>query len=102
MDFEHRLRSALERKQPSPEFAAGVIASARKRPKAHSPESSWRRWIAIPIAASVLVLAVGIERQYERRQRQQGEAAKAQLVQALEITSGKLDRIQKKVRGTLK
>ena len=99
MDFEHQLRSALERKQPSPDFAARVIASAGKGPEAHSSWSSWRRWIAIPIAASVLVLAVGIERQHER---QRGEAAKAQLMQALEITSGKLDKIQKKVRGTLK
>ena len=99
MDFEHRLRGALERKQPSPDFAARVMTSARRQSEVRGAWPSWRRWIAIPIAASVLVLAVGMER---RHQRQQGEAAKAQLMQALEITSGKLGRIQKKVRGTLK
>lgn|SRR5689334_17477743 len=98
MDFDNQLRNALERTQPSADFAGRVIRAAGKQPARHN--AAWKRWVAIPIAASILVLAVGIEQQ--RRQRLQGQVAKAQLIQALEITSGKLGRIQKKVRGVLK
>lgn len=99
MDFDHQLRNALERTQPSADFAGRVIRAAGKATR-RNVWAAWKRWIAVPIAASILVLAVGIEQQ--RRQRIQGEAAKAQLIQAFEITSGKLGRIQKKVRGVLK
>jgi len=100
MDFDHQLRNALERTQPSADFAGRVIRAAGKQATRRNVWVAWKRWIAVPIAASILVLAVGIEQQ--RRQRIQGEAAKAQLIQAFEITSGKLGRIQKKVRGVLK
>jgi hypothetical protein len=102
VDFEHQLRSVLERKDVPSGFAARVISKARGQRKVAGVWANWRRWTAVPVASSLLVLVIGIEQQRERRERRQGEAAKEQLMQALQITSGKLDRIQKKVRGVLK
>jgi transposase len=98
-DFEDQLRGALERKQPSSGFAARVVASAARRPK----PAFWTRWQALGaagIAASLFVGALSLD--LDRRQRQQGEAARAQLIQAMQITSSQLQRIQKKVQGTLR
>ena len=101
MDFEDQLRSTLERKEAPPDFAARVTAEARRRSTRAGVWAHRRRWIAVPVAASLVALVIGLEQQRERRERQ-GEAAKAQLMQALQITSGKLDRIHKKVMGVLK
>jgi hypothetical protein len=48
-----------------------------------------------------MVAAIGVEQQHRKTVRE-GEAAKAQLLQALQITSGKLQRIQKQVRGGIR
>lgn len=100
MDFEDQLRRALERKDPSPGFAERVMAAAaagRPRPSAWT---RWRAWGAASIAASLFVGALSLD--LDRRQRQQGEAARAQLIQAMQITSSQLQRIEKKVQGTLR
>ncbi|MEO8027040.1 MAG: hypothetical protein ABI823_11225 [Bryobacteraceae bacterium] len=95
MDIERQLERALERKPPSPEFAARVLAAAQMQSRRRGVWSNWRQWIAAPLAASLLLLALGIE---QRKERQEGEAAKAQLLQALALTSGKLEKIQELVR----
>jgi hypothetical protein len=106
-DFEDQLRGALERKQPSPGFAARVVASAASRPKswtnmfrASAPWTHWRALGAAGIAASLFVGALSLD--LDRQQKKQGEAARAQLIQAMQITSSQLQRIQKKVQGTLR
>lgn len=98
MDFEQQLRRVLERKAAPGDFATRVTVEARRRSRRAGVWAHWRRWMAVPVAASLVVLAIGLEQRRER----QGEAAKAQLIQALRITSGKLDRIQKRVRGVNK
>jgi transposase len=99
MDFEDQLRGALERKDPSPGFAARVVARATSRPKP-AGWAHWRAWGAAGIAASLFVGALSLD--LDRRERQQGEAARAQLIQAMQITSSQLQRIQRRVQGTLR
>jgi hypothetical protein len=98
-DFEDQLRGALERKEPSADFAARVAART-KQPGKPAPWFNWSAWAAAGIAASLLVGAMGLD--LERRQRQHGEEARAQLIQAMQITSIQLDKIHKKVQGALK
>jgi hypothetical protein len=98
-DFEDQLRRALGRKEPSPDFAARVAARA-ERSRHSIGWGGWRRWAAAGIAASLFAGAVGLELERRDRMRRQGEAARAQLIQALEITSSKLGKVQKKVQGT--
>jgi len=98
-DFEDQLRRALERKEPSPGFAARVVARAANRPR----PTRWTQWRALGaagIAASLFAGALSLD--LDRREKQQGEAARAQLIQAMQITSSQLHRIQKKVQGTLR
>jgi len=98
-DFEHQLRRALERKDPSPDFAARVMAQATGGRR--SPWMHWRGWAAAGLAASLCLGAVELELRHQQKVRREGEQARAQLVQAMQITSVKLRHIQKKVRGDL-
>lgn len=99
-DFEDQLRRALERKDPSADFTARVMARAtqRKKPLAWR---NWRSFAAAGIAASLFVGAVGLEMEHRRKVEQQGQAARAQLIQAMHITSTKLHQIHKRVQGSL-
>jgi len=101
MDFEDQLRRALERKEPSPDFAARVVARAT-RPRRWMRWFNPRVWASAGMAASLLVGALGLEMERRQRARQQGEVARAQLIQAMQITSTQLDKIQKKVQGALR
>ena len=86
-DFEQDLRSALRREQPSPGFAARVVAGTGAR------VAPWRAgWLTAAIAACLL-LSVG---SFEYRQ-YRGQKAKQQLLLALEIAGGKLNIAQRKV-----
>ena len=64
-EFEDQLRRALERKEPSVDFAARVMARATesKRPR---PWANWRSWAAAGIAASLCLGALGIEMEHRR------------------------------------
>ncbi len=97
-DFEDQLRRALERVEPSEDFAARVAARAR-RP---APLVHWRALSAAAIAASLALVATGFELDLRQRERRQGEAARAQLIQAMQITSVQLDKINRKVQGALR
>jgi len=103
-EFEDQLRRALERKEPSADFTARVMARATraKRPVWLGWQAwfGWRAWTAAAVAAS-LCLGLILETEHRRREEQQGEAAKAQLMQAMHITSVKLRQIHKKVQGAL-
>lgn len=110
-EFEDQLRRALERKEPSADFAARVVAraaDANHRPRVwpnlawpNLAWPNWRAWATAGIAASLCLGGVVLEMEHRRQVREQGEAARAQLIQAMHITSGKLQKIQKKVRGAL-
>lgn len=104
-DFEDQLRRSLARRDPSPDFAARVMAqvSARRGPRARfAGWLDWRPWTAAAVAASLLVAATGLDLgRRERIQREEGEEARAQLIQAMSITSAQLNKIHKKVQGAL-
>ena len=99
-DFEDQLRRALERKEPSADFAARVMAGVTQ-PKRPLAWVNWRSWAAAGIAASLCLGALGLEVEHRRKIEQQGKAASAQLMQAMHITSAKLQRIHKRVQGSL-
>jgi hypothetical protein len=99
-DFEDQLRRALERKDPSADFTARVMARATK-PKRPLAWVNWRSWAAAGIAASLCLGALGLELEHRRKIEQQGQAARNQLIQAMHITSAKLQRIHKRVQGSL-
>ena len=99
-DFEDQLRRALERKDPSADFAARVVARATQ-PKRPLAWVGWRSWAAAGIAASLCLGALGLEVEHRRKVEQEGKAASAQLMQAMKITSVKLQRIHKRVQGSL-
>jgi hypothetical protein len=96
-DLEARLRAALQPVSPSEAFSRKLIArvsedqSAKpmaRRAFASSPRS-W--WLVTGLAAS-LILAVGVGQQiqHERAQRN-GQEARRAVLQALRMTSQKLD-----------
>jgi len=91
MAFDDELRLALRREEPSPAFTERVlarVAATRVRP-ARQP---WIRWVA-GMAAALMLAAGGMEyREY------QGERAKAQVLLAVRIAGGKLNKAHKKVQ----
>jgi len=98
--LEQELARALERKPPSPDFAARVIerAAGRMAPGAANAgpprrEFTLPRWL--PAAAAVLVLAGSSGFAWRRHQ---GMVAKDQVMLAMRITAGKLNRIQAHMR----
>jgi hypothetical protein len=105
-DIEDQLRRTLARRDPSPDFAARVMAhvSARRSSRARfSGWLDWRAWTAAAVAASLLIAATGLDLgRRERIEREEGEQARAQLIQAMSITSVELYKIHKKVQGALR
>ncbi len=90
--FEEQLRQALRRTEPPPGFAERVL----ERAAAEAEGRSWwrrfaevlrmpgRRWAVAALAGVVILAGVGYEREMRRRQ---GERAKQQVLEALEITA---------------
>lgn len=90
MDWlEQELKNALNRKEPSPDFEARIAEAARHRRVVTMP----RRWLAA--AAAVIVLAGAGEGYRWHR----GQQTKEQLMLAMRITGGKLNRVQMQVMG---
>ncbi len=86
---EDDLRNALQRREPRDGFAGRVLARLDDPPPA--PGAPWYWWRAAVAALCILVLAVGALRyEHVRRQRLQAEAARDQLMLALQLTAGKL------------
>jgi hypothetical protein len=94
MDWEEELRQALKRKEPSADFALRVLAAAEERGvvEIRDPVRVLPRWL--PMAAAVLVIVGGGAAYREH----QGRVAKEQVMTAMRITAGKLNRIQTHVR----
>jgi hypothetical protein len=95
MNFEDELRSALRRRDPSPDFTQRVLARVSAQPirRERQPFSQpWARWAAA--IAAVLILAVGgLEYRHY-----QGERAKDQVLLAVRIAGSKLNKAHKKVQ----
>ena len=98
--LEQELRQALERKEPSPGFAARV--AARVAAQATAPVAIDRRRPRVftlprllPVAAALLVM-IGSGGVAWRRH--QGMVAKDRVMLAMRITAGKLNHIQTHMR----
>ena len=103
MDWlEKELKQALERKDPSPDFAARVTAAARVGSLEITPVPVGRpvfalpRWL--PAAAAVLVIAGGALGGGMAYRQHQGMVAKERVMLAMRITAGKLNHIQTHMR----
>ena len=91
MDWlEEELKSALNRKEPSEGFDARVKEAVSKPKVIQMPK---RRWLAA--AAAVIVLAGAGEGYRWHR----GQVAKDQVMLAMRITGGKLNRVQMQIAG---
>ena len=116
--LEDELYRALRRIDPPPGFASRVIARAEQqaavRPKNARLPSLWTRFRAwagacsargtvmgLAATAAVLVLAVSVatwRRHRIREEQRRGQIARAQVMEALRITSVKLHRVRTRVR----
>ena len=91
MDWlEQELKQALARKDPSPDFADGVVTRAGL-PVSHRRRTI-PRWLAT--AAAVIVICGGAEAWRWR----QGLEAKRQVMEAMRLTAGTLNHIQSRVK----
>ena len=120
--LDDELRTALKRREPPPGFTGRVMARveqlaeerARSAAKPARPRSGpWYPWSwfgrkvslsfgAVAAMAAVVLLTVSIALWQQHRieqERRQGEAARAQLMEALRVTSAKLNRVRTKVRA---
>ena len=100
-DLERDLRQALQRKQPSPGFAARVRANLPKE-----KSNRWTHWLSTPalawatVAVLFLVFGLGSLAYYHHRQElARGRAARQQLMLALRITGAKLQLAQQRVQA---
>jgi len=121
--LDDELRNALKRVEPPPGFAGRVMArveqlaeerarTAAKPVRSRALWSPWSPWSwfgrrmslsfgAVAAMAAVVLLAVGVVLWQQHRieqERREGEAARAQLIEALRVTSAKLNHVRTKVR----
>ena len=94
-ELENKLHRALHPVDPGEVFTARVMAQISARATDNPFEVRARRprravWIATALAASLTIVVVGVY-QRQQQQRQAGLAARAQVLEALRVTSQKLD-----------
>ena len=93
MDLESRLRAALRPVRPDETFSRKLLANVAGEagPERHrwrrAPATAW--WLSAGLAASLL-LAFGVQHHLEE-QRQRGMEARREVVEALRMTSQKLN-----------
>jgi hypothetical protein len=108
MSLDDPLRDAFARGDPPAGFERRVLARVREEQAARQAAGrsgfhAWvrgalPRWFPAAAAASVIALAAGAQQYISYRQDlARGEAAKAQLIQALRITSAQLGQIQRRL-----
>lgn len=107
-DLESQLRAALRPVAPSKAFEKRLIAHVTGEPPHAQPKAGRRgwagshsgtRWLSVA-AAACLLLAVGMQHHLqERRERDHGLEARRQVVEALRMTSQKLDLAYEIVRS---
>ncbi|HUI42376.1 MAG TPA: anti-sigma factor [Terriglobia bacterium] len=115
--LEEELRNALRRREPPPGFTARVMARVEQQAEAQvrsaaqpvprrAPWSWFGRRMSVSfgvvaVATAMLALAVSVVLWQQRRiaqERREGEAARAQLMEALRVTTSKLNHVRTKVR----
>lgn len=98
-ELESRLRAALRPIAPSAALEKKLIAAVTDKPAFTPVKSGWLRsgahsrvrWLSIGAAACVLI-AVGMQHRLQQRdERENGFEARRQVVEALRMTSQKLD-----------
>jgi hypothetical protein len=99
-DLESELRAALRPIAPSVTLEKKLIACVTGDPPHSQPKghrvggAGWRsrtRWLSVA-AAACLLIAVGLQNRLQlRRERENGLEARRQVVEALRVTSQKLD-----------
>jgi len=90
-DLESRLRAALRPVAASAELEKKLIARVVDQQQYARPIQRRARWLAAAAAASLLI-AAGVQlRVQEQRERENGLEARRQVVEALHMTSQKLD-----------
>jgi hypothetical protein len=88
-DLETRLRAALRPVAPSDDFKRTLMARVGPRiARRGFKPAVW--WISASLAASLLI-AVGVQRNQESRERESGLEARREVVEALRVTSQKLN-----------
>ena len=99
--LEQRLKEVLGRQDPPAGFTRRVLA---RIVAPHRKPDPWRRlflpsWrMALAGALATVLLAGGGVLYQQRQERLRGEAARDQLLQALEITSLELNRVRQTIR----
>jgi hypothetical protein len=91
-DLDGRLRAALRPVDPGEKFTRGVlerIANEPARSRSQAPRMVLR-WVSVAMAAS-LVLSIFALQEWQARCTQRGLEARRQLIEALQVTSDKLD-----------
>jgi hypothetical protein len=98
--FETELHKALRPVDPGANFAERVLARLpQKQPVQLSRARRVWRWVPAAIAASI-VAAVLIRHEWQlRRELEQGRIAREQLMEALRVTSEKLDVAYRAAQG---
>jgi hypothetical protein len=97
-DFEERIREGLQRREPPPGFADRVMQRVAREPR--MPRNRFAgigQWAVA--AALLLVIGGGVLEQRHRAQQIAGEQAREQVMEALQITSTQLQRINGRVNG---
>jgi hypothetical protein len=90
-DLESRLRTALRAVAPSEQLSARLARTPLATSRRGRIPSSGRWWFAAGLAASLLI-AFGVQQHVHREQeREQGLEARRQVIEALRVTSEKLD-----------
>ena len=97
-DIESQMRAALRAVAPSEEFTQKLVANVTSRlpaaPKPRRLGARWRPlawWFSASLAASV-VLAVGVHQHLQQQRLQQsGLEARREVLEALRVTSQKLN-----------
>jgi hypothetical protein len=91
-DSDERLRKALRPVDPGEPFTQGVLARVANEPARSTPRilRPTLRWVSAGVAASLL-LGVLVVHDWQVRRNQEGLEARRQLLEALRVTSNKLD-----------
>jgi hypothetical protein len=106
-DLDSRLRAALHPLAPSDEFTQNLIAhvTADQDSRASAPVARGRKpkasawWLSVSMAAS-LIIATAIQHQlHERRDKERGIEARREVIEALRVTSQKLDLAYEAIRS---
>ena len=94
-DLENRLREALQPVEPPQGFADRVLAQVHAQPRpiatARAHRRRFRLWLPAALAATVVASLLGVHFWQQKTEQEAGLQARQQLIEALRVTSEKLD-----------